>query len=82
MLNKLEKKAKENPVHQAALLMKVKMQREKFDLIQNPDEFRKLIDAVGSLLMEIEAQLQHQSGGLSELIFWIKFVFFINFLQF
>lgn len=67
MLDKLENKAKEDPIHQAALLMKVKMQREKFEVIKNPDEFKKLIDAVGILLIEIEAQLQRQSGKLHEI---------------
>lgn len=64
MLNKLENNAKSNPLHQDALLMKVKMQREKVDVIKNPDEFQKLIDHVGILLIEIEAQLQHQNGKL------------------
>lgn len=64
MLNKLENNAKSNPLHQDALLMKVKMQREKVDVIKNPDEFQKLIDNLGILLIEIEAQLQHQNGKL------------------
>lgn len=62
MLNKFEENAKANPLHQDALLMKVKSQREKFELIKNPEEFQKLIDSVGILLIEIEAQLQHQAG--------------------
>lgn len=62
MLNKLEINAKSNALHQDALLMKVKNQREKVDMIKNPDEFHKLIDSVGILLIEIEAQLQHQNG--------------------
>lgn len=41
--------------------MKVKMQREKMQVIQSPGEFHKLIDALGILLIEIEAQLQQQS---------------------
>lgn len=61
MLNKLENNAKSNPIHQDALLQKVKMQREKIELIKNPDEFKKLIDALGILLIEIEAHLQQQS---------------------
>ncbi|XP_031616589.1 ganglioside-induced differentiation-associated protein 1 [Contarinia nasturtii] len=61
MLNKFEENAKANPLHQDALLMKVKSQREKFELIKDPDEFQKLIDSVGILLIEIEAQLQHQA---------------------
>lgn len=64
MLNRLEEKAKSNPLHQDALLMKVRNQRDKFDLIKNPDEFQKLIDIVGILLIEIEAQLQHQDSKL------------------
>lgn len=62
MLNKLENKAKEDPINQAALLMKVKVQREKIEMIKNPEEFKKLINTVGILLTEIEAQLQRQSG--------------------
>lgn len=62
MLNKLELKAKEDPLHQDALLMKVRKQREKIETIKSPDEFGKLIDSVGILLTEIEAQLQSQSG--------------------
>lgn len=61
MLNKLENIAKSNLVHQDALLQKVKMQRGKIELIKNPDEFKKLIDALGILLIEIEAHLQQQS---------------------
>ncbi|XP_055313359.1 ganglioside-induced differentiation-associated protein 1 isoform X2 [Sitodiplosis mosellana] len=60
MLNRLEDKAKSSPLHEYTLLMKVKNQREKFDVIKNPDEFQKLIDSVSILLIEIEAQLQHQ----------------------
>lgn len=67
MLDRLEKEAKTNPLHQDALLMKVKSQRDKFAVIKNPDEFRKLIDIVGILLIEIEAQLQHQDGKLLRL---------------
>lgn len=72
MLNKLEANAKENRLHQATLLMKVKMQREKFDVIKDSDEFQRLIDAVGNLLIEIESQLQSQSGEMiqfSDIIF-------------
>lgn len=61
MLNKLEDIAKSNSIHQTALLMKVKTQREKIEVIKNADEFQKLIDALGILLIEIEAQLQQQS---------------------
>lgn len=65
MLNKLEINAKENRLHQAAaLLMKVKAQREKLEIIKDPDEFQRLIDAVGNLLIEIESQLQNQSGKM------------------
>lgn len=64
MLIKLENRAKANALHQAALSMKVKSQREKFELIKNPDEFKKLIDVVENLLNEIEYQLQLQSGKL------------------
>lgn len=62
MLNRLENNAKSNPLHQDALLMKVKMARNKIEAIQNPEEFQKLIDNVSILLIEIEAQLQHQDG--------------------
>lgn len=61
MLNRLENTAKTDPVHRDTLLMKVKMQREKMQVIQSPGEFHKLIDALGILLIEIEAQLQQQS---------------------
>lgn len=61
MLNKLEIIAKSNLLHQDTLLQKVKMQRDKIELIKNPDEFKKLIDALGILLIEIEAHLQQQS---------------------
>lgn len=61
MLNRLENTAKSDPLHHDTLLMKVKMQREKMQVIQSPDEFHKLIDALGILLIEIEAQLQQQS---------------------
>lgn len=61
MLDKLESSAKSNAVHQDVLLQKVKMQRDKIEMIKNPDEFKKLIDALGILLIEIEALLQQQS---------------------
>lgn len=61
MLNKLENNAKSNSLHHDTLLEKVKMQREKIELIKNPDEFKKLIDMLGILLIEIEAHLQQQS---------------------
>lgn len=61
MLDKLENNAKSNSLHQDALLQKVKLQREKIELIKNPDEFKKLVDALGILLIEIEAHLQQQS---------------------
>lgn len=67
MLNKLEANAKSNPHHQHALLMKVKTQREKIEMIKNPDEFTYLINSVGALLTDIEAQLQRQSGELPHL---------------
>lgn len=62
MLSKLEDSAKSDPLHEATLLMKVKNQREKIELIKDPDEFKKLIDAVDILLTEIEVLLQQQSG--------------------
>lgn len=61
MLKKFENSAKSDPVNQDALLMKVKMQREKIQVIKNPDEFQKLIDALRILLIEIEALLQRQA---------------------
>lgn len=64
MLNKLEENAKENRLHQAALMMKVRAQREKFEVLKDRDEFEKLINAVGNLLTEIETQLQNQSGKI------------------
>lgn len=61
MLNKLENSAKSNSLHQDVLLQKVKMQRDKIEMTKNPDEFKKLIDALSILLIEIEALLQQQS---------------------
>lgn len=64
MLDKFESNTKANRIHQDALLLKVKLQREKIEVIRSPDEFKKLIDSVGILLMEIEAQLQQQAGSV------------------
>lgn len=61
MLNKLENNAKSDSLHQDALLQKVKYHREKIELITDPDEFTKLIDALDTLLIEIEAHLRQQS---------------------
>lgn len=61
MLKKLENSAKSDPVNQDTLLMKVKMQREKIQVIKDPEEFQTLIDVLKILLMEIEALLQRQS---------------------
>lgn len=67
MLNKLEENAKTNPHHEHTLLMKVKTQREKIEMVRNSDEFKNLINSVDTLSIEIEAQLQRQSVECSRI---------------
>lgn len=62
MLNKMEEYAEQNPLQRDTLLMRVKMQRIKYESIANIEEFQKLIDAVTDLLTEIENELQIQFG--------------------
>lgn len=64
MLNKMEEYAEQNPLQRDTLLMRVKMQRIKYENIANIEEFQKLIDAVTDLLTEIENELHIQSGEL------------------
>lgn len=58
----MEEYAERNPLQRDTLLMRVKMQRIKYENIANIEEFQKLIDAVTDLLTEIENELQIQFG--------------------
>lgn len=64
MLNKMEEYAEQNPLQRDTLMMRVKMQRIKYENIANIEEFQKLIDAVTDLLTEMENELQIQFGEL------------------
>lgn len=62
---KMEKFANENPIHRDSLLLKVKMQREKYELIKDAEQFQKLIDTVDIILTDIESHLKRESSKLT-----------------
>lgn len=54
----LEKYAKVNPIHAENLRKKAQFQEKKRAIFTNRDEFMILINAVDSVLTEIEAELE------------------------
>lgn len=62
MMDKLAAFAEYNPIHRDALLHKVRLYEEKFEMIRDREQFQKLIDAVESILSGIELLLERQFG--------------------
>lgn len=60
MMDKLIECAEQDPIHRDALLHKVNLYKTKLELIRNPEQFQKLIDAVDGMLIDIELQLERQ----------------------
>lgn len=61
-MDKLAEFAKHNAIHRDALLHKVKLYKDKFQTIREPEQFHKLIDAVDGILTDIEQLLVRQNG--------------------
>lgn len=73
MLNKLETYAEQNQMHRDDLLSKVEMQRKKYEMIKQSEEFQKLSTSIENLLEEIEMELKDQFGKRN--LNFLKYIF-------
>lgn len=60
MMDTLIACAAHDPIHRDALLHKVKLYKDKLEMIRSPEQFQKLIDAVDGMLADIELHLERQ----------------------
>lgn len=66
----LRKLAEENPKAKATLLYKAEIQDRKHELVQNEEEFLKILHIVDGVLKKIEQELDGQVEGMPYFIFF------------